>query len=476
MSKTKQKTAAEIAAEKKINAQETIQSEEKTMAKVIQMADSKGLSKDSKVMLAYLVDKRWVGNTSLPQSFIDGANVVADALMADAIVTSIVEGSDTFAMIIRKDEQKYLAITAMLAQQGIKVPSFDALPAPTEEQLRLANLNEKPSETAIVTVSKNDVSDEAKQQKENELKIAKKAETDPTKIETQKQLHDALIALLTCATASPDQRIQRSINFYQSYLKIQANKIEKEEDKNAELERINGISRIDLLKTITEVVGDSPYVFSGIGKIYCGQTAQTGSPIAAFCLHRKSATNKDTGKVTHEDSFIADVVKTIITWTCNSVINGANETISQQNRSIEKHKDNKSHKAAAETVIRAAEGKIKDAEAILDIVNNPSFEIVDKLSENYKSGDENSDGYKSARRLIRNIMDTYHKGVDVATVEEESLLHNCAQRGGIILNMFRGPLAKNANYSEANINELSIVEKPADDAEEEKKEGESKNA
>ena len=147
------------------------------------------------------------------------------------------------------------------------------------------------------------------------------------------------------------------------------------------------------------------------------------------------------------------------------MISGANKTISEQNRSIEKHKDNKSHKAAAETVIRAAEKKIEDANAILNIVNNPSFDIVDKLSENYNAEDKESEGYKSSRRLIRTIMDTYYKDVDVATVEEKSLLHNCAQRGGIILNLFRGPLAKNNNYSKANLGELKITEKPAEEEE-----------
>ena len=108
------------------------------------------------------------------------------------------------------------------------------------------------------------------------------------------------------------------------------------------------------------------------------------------------------------------------------------------------------------------EKKIADQEIVLNIVKNPSFDIVDKLAENIALNNEEEPAYRSARRLIKNVMDTYHKDVDVTTVDPESLINNCAQRGGVILNMFRDPLAKNSNYSEANISEFKLIEKPAE--------------
>lgn len=464
----KQKTAAEIAAEKKNENAAPSSSAQETKVTADPNKKVDRMSLDSKVTMARLINDEWLHGNNVNGDIKENSMALRDAYMADAIVTDIAQGHSLVSRIIGTDEEKYAQTRLLLANMGIALPDFKALPQPSEEELEAQGIKLLPSQTRVINVDARDVDEKVVEQKKKELKSAEKATTDPTKIENEKQLHDALVALLTSVMDTPDKRIQRAINFYQSYLKIQANKIEKEEEKNAELEKINNTSRIDILKSITEVVGDSPFIFSGIGKIYCGQTAQTGSPISAFCLHRRAATNNKTGIVDHDDQFIADIVKTIITWTCNSVINGANQTIAEQKRAIEKRKGDGTHKKAAETVIKACEDKIVKQQQILDIVNNPSFDIVDSLKDGYKSEDENSESYKSARRLVRNIMDTYHKGVDVATVDEDSLLHNCAQRGGVILNLFRGPLAKNNNYSEANIGELKIVAKPEEKAEEEK--------
>ena len=458
----KQKTAAEIAAEKKANNTQ----EAENQPTVIDPAKKKDrMSLDSKVTMARLINDEWVHGDSVSKDVKENAAALRDTYMADAIVTDIAQGHSIVSRIIASDEDKYVSTKLVLANMGIAIPDFKALPQPTEEELAAQGIKLLPAETRVLNIEANDVDKAVVEKKKKEIEDAKKAvtTTDPTKIENEEQLKNALLALLISVKDDPDKRIQRAINFYQSYLKIQANKLENEDEKKAEMERINAIARIDLLKTITEVVGDSPFVFGGIGKLYCGHMAQTGSPIFPFCRHRQAATNNKTGAMDHDDQFIADIVKTIVTWTCNSVINGANKTIAEQKRAIEKRKGDASHKKAAETVIKAQEEKIANQQELLNIINNPSFDIVDNLKENYKSEDENSDGYKSARRLVRNIMDTYYRGIDVNTVDEDSLLHNCAQRGGVILNLFRGPLDKNNNYSEANLSELVIVEKPAEE-------------
>ena len=458
----KQKTAAEIAAEKKAEAANKGGKE----AEVKNLDPNKKkdkLSLDSKATMARLINDEWVHGLSVSDDIKENAAALRDAYMADVIVTDIAQGQSIVSHIIGNDEEKYNATRLVLANMGIAIPDFKALPQPSAEELKAQGITLLPAETRVLNVKANDVSKEVIEQKKKELKAAEKAITDPSKIENDEQLHDALSALMVSVKDSPDTRIQRAINFYQSYLKIQANKLEDEDAKKAELERIGNITRSDLLKEITKIVGTCPFVFGGIGKIYRDQTAQTGSPIAAFCLHRRSATNNKTGKVAHDDSFIADIVKTIIAWTCNSTIDGANQTIAEQKRAIEKHKDDKTHKVAAETTIKQMEKKIAEQNDVLNIINNPSFEIVDNLKENFKKDDKEDDGYKSARRLVKSICDTYHKGIDITTADEESLLNNCQQRAGIILNLFREGLAQNASYNEANISEIKMIEKPAEE-------------
>ena len=456
------KTAAEIAAEKKAQNAASEGGKQETKVTADQTKKVDRMSLDSKVTMARLINDEWLHGNNVSGDVKENSMALRDAYMADAIVTDIAQGHSLVSRIIGTDESKYAQTRLVLANMGIALPDFKSLPQPSEEELAAQGINLLPTETRVINVEAKDVDKKAVEQKKKEIEVAKKAITDPSKIETQEQLHDALSALMASTLNSPDERIQRAINFYQSYLKIQANKIEKEDEKKAELERVNNIARIDLLTEITEIIGDSPFIFGGIGKIYRDQTAQTGSPIAAFCLHRRSATNNKTGKVAHDDQFIADIVKTIITWTCNSVISGANQTIAEQKRAIENRKDDKTHAAAANEIIRQMEKKIADQEIVLNIVKNPSFDIVDKLAENVALNNEEEPAYRSARRLIKNVMDTYHKDIDVTTVDPESLINNCAQRGGVILNMFRDPLAKNSNYSEANISEFKLIEKPAE--------------
>ena len=182
--------------------------QENDFAKVVKAAQG-GLSGDGKVMLAHLIDKRWVGNPNMPAAVTDGANVLVDSLMADVIVTNIVEGREMFSLIVRNDEQKYLSIQAMLGSMGIKTPEFNALPAPTQEALDAANVKLLPTETKVINISKENVSTEAVEQKKKELDNEKKQPTnDPTKIENDQQLAESLLALLTSATLSPEIPIQ----------------------------------------------------------------------------------------------------------------------------------------------------------------------------------------------------------------------------------------------------------------------------
>ena len=196
MANKDKKNAAQAAMNNKGNAPET-KEEAKVLTQVMDAAKSNHLSQDSKVMLAYLTQKRWVENPNLPAALVEGANVITDALMADTIVTSLAKGDETFTMLICRDENKYLAISAALNTMGITLPSFKELPAPSEEQLKKLGVKllpgQKAEDTTIVNIDKKNVDKAVLEKKKKEVAIEKKnPTTDPTKIENETQLKEAL--------------------------------------------------------------------------------------------------------------------------------------------------------------------------------------------------------------------------------------------------------------------------------------------
>ncbi len=464
MGKNTTKSAAKAAAAQQKPAPQGQQAEQ-DFAKIVKTSQG-GLSGDSKVLLASLIDKRWVNNPNLPAPVVDGANILADALMGDVIATNMAEGKELFALIVRKDEQKYLAISDMLKLQGINMPEFKSLPAPSQKQLDEAGIKLLPSETKVVTISKTDVSEEAIEQKKAEIANEKKQQdVDPTKVESPEQLKDSLLALLTSPTLSPDKRIQHAINFLSSYKTIQAN---KSENKDEELEKIKNTTRSALLREIIDIVGKCPFAVGGIGKMLFNTVLDTGSPISAFCLYRRSSTNAE-GKTSNPDDFTADVVKMLITWTCKTNIENAEHTIAEAERAAEKQKGKA--KKEFETTIQAKKQEIDLNNAVMDIVNNPAMDVVDKLIENFNSGNKESEDYKVSHRIVKNIKDAYYKKVVEDDNNKDAIMANCQQHAGVIVNLFRDALDSTPAYSLAN-----LVDIPEGKPEEKKSdEGEGKN-
>lgn len=458
------KTAAQAAAQQKAAPQQQVDNE-RTFAKMVQMSQG-GLSGDGKVLLANLIDKRWANNPNLPTEITDGANVLVDSLMADVIVTNIAEGKEVFALIVRKDEQKYLSIKATLNAMGISTPEFNALPAPSQDMLDQAKINLLPAETKVVTIKKGDVSEEAINQKKDEIANEKKKPTDdPTKIENNDQLRESLLAHLTSPTLSPDARIQKAINFLSSYKHIQASKAE---NKDEELEKVKALSRSAIMREIIEIVGKCPYAVTGVGKMLFQTVLTTNSPISAFCLYRRSATHTS-GKLDHPDDFIADIVKMLVMWTCKTNIESINTTIGELERSLKKSKN----KSDIEASIAAKKEEITVNNTVMEIMTNPGMDIVDNLVTNFNDkSKENEDSYKLAHRVVKNIKDSYYPGIVEDDSNKEALLKNCQQYAGVILNLFREGGDANPAYSLAN-----LVNVPAAKVEEEKggEEGSSKN-
>ena len=412
----------------------------KALKDMLNTTSRDSLSSDSKVILANLIDKAWVSKPDADPIFTDGSMMLRDALMADVIITNVARGTDTFALIIRNDESKYRAIAQMLALQGIQAPEYKTLPAPTKDQLRNANINLLPSETKIVTIKESDIDKEVIEQKKEEIAVLDKNPVEKAEdIKNEQQLREFLLAILATGQ-SITKRILRAIDLYRDYRKIKAGEDEK---ALAELEEKDGAT---LCKEIMNILGPCPVAINGAAKLLRKTVDATKSPISAFCHYRISDTN-EVGILLHSDNTIAQIVRSIITWNCISSKNHCQKAIKECNRIIKK---NPSTRTVEETAIRYNEQEIASANNALSMITNADMAIVDNLVDNY-NGDEKSEEYKVAHRIVRNIVKAYYPEADDKASPSEALLKNCQQHAGIITNMFRDPLAQSIKYSAGNI-------------------------
>lgn len=483
MAKEKKSAAAEAAAQaaSKQKAPENNQkkAEEISLNTIVGSMRSGSLSQDGKAITANLVQKRWVEGENIPDGIRDGAGKIVDAFLGDIIATDIAQGSSISSHIIRNDPQRYLAIKGALAAQGIVVPDLKELPAPTKEQLDAMGVKLLPSETAVLSVKAENVDKKVVEKKKKELEAVKNAVDNPADVENEEQLKASLTAMLVKPIANgpdgPDARLTRTVGFYRGYLTIQANKIEDEAKKKEALAALKAKTLTELLNEIAESVGSCPFAIHGSAYMLRNRTNETGNPLAAFCLYRRTAASSKNG--TADDQQIADIVRTLVVWSCKSVISDNERNIKEAERLIKKNEEiakgeDKNEAKVAKAAIKKWQDEIENKykpviasmQEIIEMTANPKFDVVDNLITNY-NGDENSEEYKLARRMVDDIMKTYYKELNRAKLNEADMLAAVQQRAGVILNMFHSPLNQNQTYSEAYINELKEVEKPAKEEE-----------
>lgn len=471
---------AAAAAAEQVKEKAAGEKKDETVESIVKAVKGNSLSQDGKAITANLIQKRWVEGENATEMQRTAGGFLVDALLGDIIITSFAEGSNMFTAIIGRDENKYLAIKAHLAEQGIALPDYKALPAPTEDQLKKFGVKMLPAETAVVNIPKENVSTKAIDKKKKEIAAVANAVNNPAEIKNAEQLKASLTAMLVKpateagAVDRPDARVQRTIDFYRGYLTIQANHAEKKEE---ELKKVKALSRIDMLNQIAEIVGPCPFALSGAAYLLRKITNETGSPISAFCLYRRGAVPTANGSI--EDSYLADVVRILLIWSCNSQIAEFKSSIKDCEKIIKKNEEavkaNEKDKVASAAVKewnRQLDGyktKIAELENILNIVTNPSLDIVDNLIDDYNAEDENSEQYKLAHRIVKNILDTYYPGADIKKLDKDVMLKNVQQRAGIVVNMFRDPLNQSISYKESNLTEMVEIEAPAEEKAEEAK-------
>ena len=423
-----------------------------------------GLSPDAKVTLFATYHDRYSKNIpedlkGMPQ-FLSGMNVMTD-ILGIAIFAEEAANNDTVVhQIVNKSPKAYAALQLAAKMYDIDLPAMNLLPAPTVEQMKQAGMEgESPEDKVVVTISKKDVGKKAQEKIAEEQKIVKsKPAESPTDVKDEKGLKAALINIFVKGDR-PVARAKKAINFYRAYLKLQA------KDKEEELKKIESMTDIELLGDVKSLIGDCPYKDSGIAKYLRDLVAKSATPIDAYCTLYRSGRNRKTGDMEATPELIAAICRTYVIWSAEALISEANATIAQEERQLKKLDEKKNAEAIA-TVnenIKNKKADIEYANAIINIVTNPSSDIVNNIVEIYN--DDNHEEHAIVVNIVDSILKTMYPNEDMSKYEAECVENNFKQYAGIIVNLFRDPASQLAEYSEGNLVELVEAKQP----EEEKK-------
>lgn len=465
MGKNKNKSAAAQAAEQQAPKVEEPKVEKPTAvkpaeeAKTIILPHSKvdKLSQDSKVQYMALLQERYVrNNEGVSAAMRNGMNMIIDAMAVDVAVTEVVVRGNPVAFIVQNDPERYLALQEMGLEMGVRLPDLKSLPAPTPQQLEQAGLSGQGGQAKLLTVVKTNITKAAQEKKTKEVEAQKKySEFTPKDVKNEEDLKGVLTACFCDSNDNPARRMKNAISFYTEYLKLQAG------DDKEKLKAIEETSRTDMLQKITEIVGECTFALNGFSKMLRDSANDTKSPVSAFCFVKRIFDRADP-KEKYEDSFIADVVKTLITWSCTSKTKEF-ETLAARNRKLiekyEKEDPKDEPKLRAEkTALAANEKQIENFNSIIEIVQNPSFEVVENLAADYDANPSTKE-YKNAHRIVDSLLTTFYNKKQPAECEKESMLEVTTYRAGLITNLFVDPLNQSISYKEDDVPELKEVSK-----------------
>lgn len=393
----------------------------------------------------YRLDPTAAQKLNISQDSVDKINRITAIGQVAILTNEIMIAQTPFAVAMRVTQLE--AIKEVAPMLGVTIDT-KALPEPKGD-----GTIELPSNA--VKVSK----EAQKAVKEEQAVAAEKVELDPTKIEKEEDLKKSLLNILVKGNGSENlyDKIVTAINFYESYLGIQAGKSKDPEAARAALKEK---TRADFLLDISHLLGKCTFTIGGIAKFMYENTERTQSPVVAFCTLRDASLNKKTGMPQIDDQMVADIVKVLIRWYADSEITTTNESIASMQKDLELlKKDEKKNAKAIESgkkVIENAKKHISDVEAVVTFVNMPGRDIIDNFPANYT--DNKAEGFKLARMIGSKIMKSYYGDTNVKAVKMDSLVHNLQQYMGVITNMFLPPLNRIMDYSEANIGELEKAE------------------
>ena len=287
-----------------------------------------------------------------------------------------------------------------------------------------------------------------KLQKEHKILTETAPVMDVTKFTSKEDLKKALVYLLSKRTEIFNN-IQASIDLYLSYATLQAN---KSNNKDAELEKIKKLSRVDVLSKVADIVEEAPVVINGIGNFMLSITGATKTPVSAFCHFRNTAVNRQTGVSTVDDQFIADIAKVLMIWASKLRKKSFEKSINDINKNLEVLNTDKEKNIGAineqKDKLETMKKNLEYVEATCGYINNPSVDVIENFIERYDNNDS------LAYNIFKSITDSYYSKIDIKAVRQDDLKKNVQEYAGIIVNMFRDPLAQLIAYNKSNLVEL----------------------
>lgn len=344
------------------------------------------------------------------------------------LTNEVLFGKSEFAARMSVSQRQAVIELAPLA--GVTI-NTNLLPAPEADGTAVITSN-------AVTVSK----ETQKAAKKEKAIVDAKPEVDPTKIVDEAQLVKSLVFVLsdTKAEARPAKRMERATELLRSYQLVCAEKTSDETEKKNLVEKINSKTISDLLDEVRELVGECPFTTVGLAHYICRTVGETKNPVMAYCLLRNASKNKTTGE-TLSDNTLAAVIRVLIKWNVLTDIEKYKKAIAKAREDFKKDKE---FEAYTEPIMK----NLNYCNNILEAVTNPNTSCADTLLEKFEAHEAN------AKSIVRCIAKTFYN-IDADTIsgreDKDELLNAIQQRAGIIVNLFRDPLAQDIRYTEANV-------------------------
>jgi len=390
------------------------------------------LSADGKVRLLDLARRTFVEETRPHLQFPKETQISVNRIVAVGILCTIadhvVDGDDSFAHVMQ--QQGYPALVKAAEDLGFKIPDIKALPVNEEGQVTIEAKQVKiPAET------------KKQLKEEHEKRAAEKPELDPEKITSEEDLKKALEYMFVSGEKSLPKLLTTSVEFMKKFRLHEAGLAENSDEAKAKFESRNTGDWLDDIFSYFR----PPVFFTGIGKGMATITEVEKTPIHAFLILRDAIRDKQTGVPVLEDQEIAYAAKCIMKWYCNTNIASNQKSIDELDK--KKNAD----------VIAQCEKAIAKYNNILDIITNPSGDVVDSLLENignhFDEGGTLTHECQEANKISNMICKSYY-GKPLSNADYKNLDANVQQYAGCIINLFRNAGSQLATYKEANITEL----------------------
>lgn len=388
-------------------------------------ATTSNLDANHRVQLLQLADDVFRKDLSAEKRFTlevrEGMNAIIAAGIIAAIADEAVHGDSTFSIVLKNNMYPQLIVAAK--DMGITLPNIKALPQIENEKINIKSTEIKVSKEATEKINEEREVTETVPELDPE-KIANMSENDLVKAITYilitgpkigKSIKDTLIKI---------------VDFMYKYRMALADK--SENSAEAKL-KYDSYTTEDWLNEAFNYVTPT-FLIHGIGRGLISTIGLEKSPITAFCVLRKSFTNKE-GIVEWDDESIAYATKAIVRFVANEIICKEKTNMNNLDKKDKNYEDNvNNHKSAINHYIE-----------ILNDLTNCDPEIIRTLI----SKTENKD--ITAMKIFDRIKEQYYP---TKTTMFKNMNYNIEQLAGYIINLFRDKGSKLIDYSKDNIKNL----------------------